>query len=338
MQKPVKRGDAYRITVRFNGQRYTATRDTSAECEQWAAKKLLELQSQPQSIENEKIHISFYALYEQYYNEHGKYLRSSKLILQYLMCLKKSWGKDADISIHDLTPQKVKAWRDRRLKQVKPGTVIRQIGVYSSVYEFARRELFLTKENPFKEITKPPAPAPRSNRISDADVAAICASLSYVPGTQPTLPRHWVAWSFMFAIETAMRKGEIIGIKHKHIFDDYIRLVDTKNGTNRDVALTAKAKEMLSWTAPSADRNEQLVPHNGNSFRLLWQRNLRISGYLGKFTFHDSRHEAITRFVHNYKLPVEILAKITGHKTISVLVNTYYNPTASEIAKMLNAA
>lgn len=92
MQKSVKRGDAYRITVRFNGQRYTATRDTSAECEQWAAKKLLELQSQPQSIENEKIHISFYALYEQYYNEHGKYLRSSKLILQYLMSLKSSWG------------------------------------------------------------------------------------------------------------------------------------------------------------------------------------------------------------------------------------------------------
>ncbi|MBW3030931.1 site-specific integrase, partial [Acinetobacter baumannii] len=53
---------------------------------------------------------------------------------------------------------------------------------------------------------------------------------------------------------------------------------------------------------------------------------------------HDTRHEAITRFVHDYRLPVEILAKITGHKTISVLVNTYYNPTASEIAKMLSAA
>lgn len=58
----------------------------------------------------------------------------------------------------------------------------------------------------------------------------------------------------------------------------------------------------------------------------------------GQFTFHDTRHEAITRMVNNQKLPVEILAKVTGHKTINVLVNTYYNPTASEIAKMLNAA
>ncbi|MDO7344517.1 site-specific integrase, partial [Acinetobacter baumannii] len=66
--------------------------------------------------------------------------------------------------------------------------------------------------------------------------------------------------------------------------------------------------------------------------------NLRRVGLDGVITFHDTRHEAITRFVHDYRLPVEILAKITGHKTISVLVNTYYNPTASEIAKMLTAA
>lgn len=45
MQKPVKRGDAWHITVRYLGKRYTATRDTASECEQWAAKKLLELQS-----------------------------------------------------------------------------------------------------------------------------------------------------------------------------------------------------------------------------------------------------------------------------------------------------
>ncbi len=45
IQKPVKRGDAWRITVRYLGKHYTATRDTASECEQWAAKKLLELQS-----------------------------------------------------------------------------------------------------------------------------------------------------------------------------------------------------------------------------------------------------------------------------------------------------
>ncbi|MCX3052919.1 hypothetical protein OFK52_09560 [Acinetobacter baumannii] len=53
MQKPVKRGDAWRITVRYLGKRYTATRDTASECEQWAAKKLLELQSEQANPETE---------------------------------------------------------------------------------------------------------------------------------------------------------------------------------------------------------------------------------------------------------------------------------------------
>ena len=47
--------------------------------------------------------------------------------------------------------------------------------------------------------------------------------------------------------------------------------------------------------------------------------------------FHDTRHEAITRMVGVRKLPVEILAKITGHKKIDVLVNTYYNRPLAKV-------
>ncbi|OCZ69676.1 integrase [Acinetobacter pittii] len=45
MQKPVKQGDAWRTPIHYLGKRYTATPDTASEFEQWAAKKLLELQS-----------------------------------------------------------------------------------------------------------------------------------------------------------------------------------------------------------------------------------------------------------------------------------------------------
>ena len=37
-------------------------------------------------------------------------------------------------------------------------------------------------------------------------------------------------------------------------------------------------------------------------------------------------------FVHfKQKLPVELVAKITGHKKIETLLNVYYNPTADEL-------
>ena len=52
--------------------------------------------------------------------------------------------------------------------------------------------------------------------------------------------------------------------------------------------------------------------------------------------FHDTRHEAASRMVRDRKLPVHVLAKITGHRKIEVLVNTYYNPSADEIVDMFN--
>lgn len=338
MQKPVQRGNAWRITVRHNGQRYTATRDTSQECEQWAAKKLLELQATGDKNQvTEKIHLSFYALFEMYYNESGRNKKSKSFIDQQLKLLKKQWGPFADISIHDLSPQIVKEWRDKRLKTVKPATVSRQFAVFSAAFNFARKELFLTKENPFKEVNRPPEAQPRNQRVNDDDIEKILTGLGYSCGTVPTKQMHYVAWAFLFALETAMRKGEILSIKKKNVFEDFIRLVDTKNGKSRDVPLTKRAKELLKLLDTPLD-DDRLIPHNANSFRLIWQRNLTKTGLVGKIRFHDTRHEAITRFVHNYKLPIEILSKITGHETLSILVNTYYNPTATEIARMLDAA
>ncbi|MGQ1705161.1 hypothetical protein ACT4V6_11485 [Acinetobacter baumannii] len=51
----------------------------------------------------------------------------------------------------------------------------------------------------------------------------------------PVQLRHRVAWSFLLALETAMRKGEILSAVKSLILPDFIRLLDTKNGTTHDV-------------------------------------------------------------------------------------------------------
>ena len=45
LQKPIQRGESWRITVTFENKRYSATRDTAKECEHWASIKLLELKT-----------------------------------------------------------------------------------------------------------------------------------------------------------------------------------------------------------------------------------------------------------------------------------------------------
>jgi len=50
-------------------------------------------------------------------------------------------------------------------------------------------------------------------------------------------------------------------------------------------------------------------------------------------TFHDTRHEAITRLAK--KLDVLDLARMVGHRDIKQLL-TYYNKSAKEIASQLD--
>ena len=50
------------------------------------------------------------------------------------------------------------AWRDGRLRQVKPGTVAREMNFMRSVFETARREWKWIKQNPMSDVRWPQQP------------------------------------------------------------------------------------------------------------------------------------------------------------------------------------
>lgn len=64
----------------------------------------------------------------------------------------------------------------------------------------------------------------------------------------------------------------------------------------------------------------------------LWRKVRDRAGVVG-LTFHDSRHEAITRL--SKKLDVLALAKMIGHRDIRML-QVYYDETAEKLAKRLD--
>lgn len=333
LPKPRKRGDAYRIEIMLDGKRHSCTRDTARECEQWAALKLLELKSgKVQEDAGVKQHYPFKQLFEKYYQEHGRYKKSKTWIYGQLKNFDQKFGGLAEMSIHDITPKHLTAWRNKRSTEVSPNTVLKELSLYSAIFSYAQKELFLIHDNPWMSISKPRKPKARNRRISDDEVNILLKSFGYTEGEQPVLPQHYVAWAFLFALETAMRRGEILSIKRVHVFEKYVHLPMTKNGEERNVPLTKRARELLKLIPVE---NNKLVPQSENAFRLMWERTKNKVG-LDDIHFHDTRHEAITRLVNQQKLPVEILAKMTGHKTIKVLVNTYYNPDVDDIADMLD--
>lgn len=334
LPKPVKRGSSYRVKIMIDGKTYSATRDTAKECEQWAAQKVLEAKAN--KLEEDmgaKPHYPFKTLFYKYYEDHGKKLRGSKYVKEQIAPFDEKFGALVEMSIHDITPKHLTAWRNNRAKQVGANTLLREMALYSSVFSYAVKELFLLESNPWVNVKKPTKPKARNRRIRDGEIDLILEGLGYQQGQVPTLPEHYVAWAFLFALETAMRRGEILGIKVSEIYDRHVHLPKTKNGDARNVPLTKKALALLDLINHDKDK---LIPQSENAFRLMWERRKAKIG-LEDIHFHDTRHEAITRFVNNQKLPVEILAKVTGHKNIKVLVNTYYNPDVEDIADMLDA-
>lgn len=336
MPKPVKRGDVYRIQLQIDGKRVSCTRDTIRECEQWAAKKILESKIATREEEQGiKPKFSFRELIDHYYEHVGQYKESKSSrswIKGQLGIFDEKFGFLSGTSVHDITPKQLTNWRNRRSGEVGANTVLKEISFYSAVFTYAQKELFLIDENPWMLITKPKKPKARSRRIHKSEIELMLKALDYEVGNTPVLPQHYVAWGFLFALETAVRRGELIMLQKKDVHEHHIHLPKTKNGEPRNVPLTEEARALLDLIKHDG---KKVIPQSENAFRLMWERRKEAVGLSG-LHFHDTRHEAITRMVRVRKLPVEVLAKITGHKKIDVLVNTYYNPNADDLVEAFN--
>ena len=156
--------------------------------------------------------------------------------------------------------------------------------------------------NPVSNVPKPKCNPPRERRLSDNELKYIL--------NEPFKNPHIIN-IIELAIETGMRRGEILRITSDSIQDDIIHLPDSKNGYPRKIPLTLKAKEILSkCTLP--------FPVSANAIKLCWNRMLKRSG-IKNLHFHDLRHEAISRFFEK-GLTIPEVSMISGHKDIRQLM------------------
>lgn len=334
LPKPRKRGDAYRIEIMLNGKRLGATRDTIKECEQWATQKILEAKAYgalPQS-EKDKSPMTLHQLMILQFEKVRKQAKGKRYDLDMQRQLPRDFEWLTSKRVVDITPADIQRFRDARLANVKSSTVIKNIGYLSSVIEYAVAELHIITSNPCKVITKPTPPPDRYRRITQAEIDDLLTACDYKVGNTPLQGKHWVGWSFIWGIESAMRRGEIFGMTWGEVYANYVHLPDTKTDDPRNVPLSPVMRELLACL-PNADKHkptDKLIVIDVEGFKSAWQRVI-LKTTIKDLQFRDTRHEAISRFVRTQRLPVEIVAKITGHKKIETLVNVYYNPTADEL-------
>jgi len=136
----------------------------------------------------------------------------------------------------------------------------------------------------------------------------------------------------LFAIETAMRAGEIVNLtwEHVHLDESYVHVADSKNGYARDVPLSTRAKEIIQMMVGVDDVRVFKVASNSRDAMF---RNARDRALIEDLHFHDSRREALSRLAK--KMDVLQLARISGHRDLRVLQNTYYAPKVSDLVALV---
>ena len=234
----------------------------------------------------------------------------------------------ADVMLSDLSAREVAEWRDSRLKQVAPGTVNRELNLISHCFEIARREWKWISASPTRDVQRPKEPPPRDRLISEQEIGRICFALGYAEGQPIEKVSQRVAVVFLFALETAMRAGEIVGLKPEDINGPVATLPMTKNGSARRVPLSKRALELISFMPKGVELVFDLKKSQLDSMF----RKYRDRAGVENLTFHDTRHEAITRLAS--KLEVLELARMVGHRDIKMLM-VYYNETPEALADKL---
>ena len=109
-----------------------------------------------------------------------------------------------------LTSADVATYRDERLRDVAPATVVRELNTLSHAIETALREwgLWLPR-NPVKMVRRPTVPQGRKRRLEDGEEERLLAACDR--GRTPLLKQLVV-----LAIETGMRRGEMLGLRWEH--------------------------------------------------------------------------------------------------------------------------
>lgn len=222
-----------------------------------------------------------------------------------------------DIALADITSEHIGDWRDERLKTVTPSTVLREVNLYRNMFKIAVKEWKWISESPFDGVRLPKEAPPRQMVWPWQLIKRILRA----PRTGKTAQMQA---AFRIALHTGLRLQEVLSCTYD---------------VDRNILVLPKSKtEAKPVTLPTLPRARKVLrslpeftvgPNEGSTLFCVLRDDLGISG----LTFHDSRATALTLLAR--RMDVLTLARISRHKNINILMNTYYRETSEQISARL---
>jgi integrase len=158
----------------------------------------------------------------------------------------------------------------------------------------------------------------RDRRLTDAEETRLLASCQGTPFLKSIV---------LIALDSAMRRGEILTLKWKDIdFDAGLIRVQsshTKTERSRIVPLSERCKAELEHL-PSFGVGDAVYPFA--EFRRSWKTAKKLA-QISNLHFHDLRRSAITRWILQGQ-PLPVVGKIAGHERLETTMKHYVSTDA----------
>lgn len=245
-----------------------------------------------------------------------------------------------DYALTAIDAKLVAKYRDGRMrppvgadrKPVSESTVRKEIFMLSKILGFAQTEcgILLPRGNPVEKVRVPSDGKARDRRLTADEWAALEREVgkSRSPYLKP---------AFELAVETAMRQAELLSLTPGMI-DKGRRLAmlldpdKIKTEEPRAVPLSSRALAVLE-SLPRPIKGGRLLPVDRMTLYHAFAAACKRAG-VANFTWHDLRHEALSRLAERGDFSVLELAAISGHKTLQML-KRYTHLQAESLARKL---
>ena len=208
--------------------------------------------------------------------------------------------------------------REKMGHGLSPNTIRIHLALLSHLFNTARTAWGMESlTNPVDLVKgqRPKLPQGRDRRLVDDELPRLLAAArAYDAGPHAGVG---IANIITWAIETAMRRGEIAAMRWEHL-DRKARVLlipETKTGTPRRVPFSTAALGVLDGLPRRIDG--RVWGMRPDSISQAFERVCKAAGIEG-LTFHDLRHEATSRLFEKGLGLMEV-ASITGHKTMQML-------------------
>lgn len=307
-----KYGTGWRAEVQKHGMRASITTDTKREAQSWALAKEAEMDAMKSSKG-----VTFSQAVKKYLSTvtRDKAASAQEWEERRLAEMAEFFGEHTMLS--QIDSARIGDWRDHRLQEVSASTVLRQRNLLQNLLQVAVDEWKVIQSNPCKGVRFPVHNPARHQVWTWQQIKRVLRAENRNEREIQTIR------AFHIALHTGMRLNEILAAKVVGRVAVLER--DKTSGkasapvkvplARKGAALFAKYPPFTISAAVASATFSDLTDE------------LLIDG----LTFHDSRASALTWL--SRRMDVMTLARISRHKNLRILMETYYRESAESIAQ-----